>query len=176
VCRPFLSVRRLFRIAPLAAPIYLTVQGKGLDFLPAHLFFYANYDHGHPMDLASHYWSLCVEVQFYLATALLVGVLGLVTHLRVNEILSGAAPALVWLGVAGGPGRAAGRVVRAFPLPLWAAASAASRHPAGGPLRCARPHQATAPVGYTLWRAGPLNGPLQARHQRYIAEIPILST
>lgn len=66
-------IRRFFRIIPLAW-LYLIVAlpflGIAVDqFLP-HFLFYGNYppmsfEHG-----TSHFWSLCVEVQFYLLIAL----------------------------------------------------------------------------------------------------------
>jgi len=73
-------IRRLLRIVPLAwMIIFLTLvwwQAPFSAYFP-HLFFYANW--GTPMALTaptSHFWSLCVEMQFY------IGIAGLVFLLR----------------------------------------------------------------------------------------------
>lgn len=67
-------IRRFFRIVPLAwlyLLIALPILGANLEQAPAHFFFYANWP---PMDFvagSSHFWSLCVEMQFYTGIALL---------------------------------------------------------------------------------------------------------
>jgi peptidoglycan/LPS O-acetylase OafA/YrhL len=71
-------IRRFFRIIPLAwlyLFIALPVLGVSLVQAPAYFFFYANLT---SMDLvggASHFWSLCVEMQFYVGIALLFFIL-----------------------------------------------------------------------------------------------------
>mgnify|MGYP000724603450 CR=1 FL=1 len=68
-------IRRFFRILPLAwlyVFIALLLCGVSESKWLAHLFFYANWP---PMSLTkvtSHFWSLCVEMQFYLLVALIV--------------------------------------------------------------------------------------------------------
>jgi peptidoglycan/LPS O-acetylase OafA/YrhL len=118
-------IRRFFRIIPLAY-LYLAIA-LPLMFAPwrsylANFLFYANWP---PFFLSyknSHFWSLCVEVQFYVAIALIVFVLskkGLIllpflgifitgfriyhgkeasieTYYRVDEIIAGACLALVY--------------------------------------------------------------------------------
>lgn len=67
-------IRRLARIVPLAwlgMAIVLWSTRSPLPTWTAHLLFYANWP---PMFLtpnAGHFWSLCVEMQFYIAIALL---------------------------------------------------------------------------------------------------------
>jgi len=71
-------IRRFFRIIPLAwlyLLIALPILGASLEQAPAHFFFYANWP---PMDFiagSSHFWSLCVEMQFYVGIALLFFIL-----------------------------------------------------------------------------------------------------
>lgn len=67
-------IRRFFRIIPLAwlyLLIAIPILGVNFSQIPAHFFFYANYP---PMQLisgTSHFWSLCVEIQFYVGIAIL---------------------------------------------------------------------------------------------------------
>ena len=67
-------IRRLFRIIPLAwlyLVIALSIAHAPTESWLAHFFFYANWP---PMDfvnITSHFWSLCVEVQFYVGIAIL---------------------------------------------------------------------------------------------------------
>jgi len=93
-------VRRFFRIIPLAwlyLLIALPVLGVNFDDYLAHYAFYGNWP---PMNFiagTSHFWSLCVEMQFYVGIALLFFILkerafyltiflcALVTLYRVNN-------------------------------------------------------------------------------------------
>jgi peptidoglycan/LPS O-acetylase OafA/YrhL len=116
-------IRRLFRILPLAwAVLLLLIPVSPLPIskmLPSFLF-YQNYDSSASTAYNSHFWSLCVEMHFYVAVAILVAIggrrslwmlpLGLVvltvyrfaagvnptiqTHLRIDEIFAGATLAL----------------------------------------------------------------------------------
>jgi len=67
-------IRRFFRIIPLAwlyLAIAIPILGMNLTQITPHFFFYANYP---PMSLisgTSHFWSLCVEMQFYVGIAVL---------------------------------------------------------------------------------------------------------
>jgi len=71
-------VRRFFRIIPLAwlyLLIALPILGVNLDDYLAHYAFYGNWP---PMNFvagSSHFWSLCVEMQFYVGIALLFFIL-----------------------------------------------------------------------------------------------------
>lgn len=119
-------IRRLFRILPLAwlyLSIVLIFYKMDLQAIIAHYLFYANYP---PKPLiyhvTDHFWSLCVEVQFYVGIALLFtlfrkhalilvpllcflftliriinGVtVSVVTHFRVDEILAGGLLAIIY--------------------------------------------------------------------------------
>ncbi len=119
---PFL-IRRFLRILPLAwlfTLITLWVNGIRSTELMANLLFYLNYTRlGHSFN--SHIWSLCVEIHFYIAIAVVVALFGrkglfllplfcimitatrisqgvyasINTHLRADEILVGASLALM---------------------------------------------------------------------------------
>lgn len=118
-------IRRLTRILPLAY-LYLTVVFIVLTFDPhrflGNLFFLENYADVLLTSWNAHFWSLCVEVHFYLVIGILAAVLGpraiwvvvptclavtmlrvfegahidIRTHLRVDEILAGASVALAF--------------------------------------------------------------------------------
>jgi peptidoglycan/LPS O-acetylase OafA/YrhL len=72
-------IHRLMRIVPLAwlaMGLTLALTHSEARVYAPHLLFYANL---FPDDLTtgtSHFWSLCVEMQFYLLVALLVATLG----------------------------------------------------------------------------------------------------
>jgi len=124
-------LRRLSKIIPLAYG-YTVLVFIFMTFDPLSLFwtdvFVANYVHAYLNSYNSHFWSLCVEVQFYFAIAtavVLTGRKGLMlvwpvciaitairisqhsyinieTHLRADEILAGACLATIfhvsWIG------------------------------------------------------------------------------
>jgi len=117
--------RRFARILPLAY-LYLVVLAiafsYGPKFLLVNFLFAENYVTGELRDYNGHLWSLCVEMHFYLAIALVVFMLGrrgiwavwpaclavttlrivegewitILTHLRVDEILAGACVATLY--------------------------------------------------------------------------------
>jgi peptidoglycan/LPS O-acetylase OafA/YrhL len=117
--------RRLSRILPLAY-VYTLVVFLLFSFDPGSLLwtnlFVVNYQSQYLNDWNGHFWSLCVEMQFYLAIALVVLAAGrkglwivwpaclaitllrvnagayidIKTHLRVDEILSGACVATLY--------------------------------------------------------------------------------
>ena len=72
-------IRRIFRILPLAwafLVVALPLISPSLQSALAHIFFYAN---NHPPyllenELTTHYWSLCMEIQFYLFIAFLYSI------------------------------------------------------------------------------------------------------
>jgi peptidoglycan/LPS O-acetylase OafA/YrhL len=118
-------VKRLTRIVPLAYT-YAILVFTFVHFDPEDMFyttsFLANYFPEHLISYNAHFWSLCVEIHFYLAIALIVSVAGqralwivwpaclavtalrvtqgayieIPTHLRVDEILAGACVATLY--------------------------------------------------------------------------------
>lgn len=173
--RAFL-IRRFARVVPLAwlyFLIALVVSDASLREWLAHLFFYGNLPPRQLVPLTLHMWSLCVEVQFYVAAALIVALLrgrglwllpllGLLftalrihagvfasdlTYYRVDEILAGCTLALLMHADAA-------TSVRAFlgRIPQWPllALLVLSCMPIGSWLNFARPYLAALVVGTTL--------------------------
>ena len=71
-------IRRFFRIIPLAwlyIAITLFISNSTSEVWVAHLLFYANWPPMRLLDITAHFWSLCVEIQFYVGIALLVSIL-----------------------------------------------------------------------------------------------------
>lgn len=76
-------IRRFFRIIPLAwlyLVIALPLLGAGIETYLPHLFFYGNWPEQDAIQLSfvagtSHFWSLCVEMQFYVGIAFLFFIL-----------------------------------------------------------------------------------------------------
>ena len=191
-------IRRLFRILPLAwlaLAMALPLSGTAAsDYLPNFLF-YANLPPQHLTDIASHFWSLCVEMQFYVGIALVVALLGrrglyllpiicvavtlhrisagalvdIVTWRRVDEILAGGTLALIHGGKLGDrPSRLLARMNAYILLLLLALAS----HPATGFLNYLRPYLAAALVGATLFNPpARLGSMLRHRALAYVAEV-----
>jgi peptidoglycan/LPS O-acetylase OafA/YrhL len=191
-------VRRFARILPLAwLALLITlplVQAPAADYLPNFLF-YANLPPQHLTEAASHFWSLGVEMQFYLGVALLVAVAGqrgllalpalclavtlhrilagapvdIVTWRRVDEILAGATLALACGGALGPrPTQWLGRLNAWWVLPVFLA----SCHPAGGSLNYLRPYLAALLVGATLINPSTLQTRLLTRRSLvYLASI-----
>jgi peptidoglycan/LPS O-acetylase OafA/YrhL len=193
-------IRRIARIMPLAvlaSTTFLLIQGKPLDFFLPHWLLYTNYDHEHITKITSHFWSLCVEMHFYLFIGSLVAMTGrrgmvlipmlalgitglrvasgatinIMTHLRVDEILTGVTLALVWLGELGAIGRLLRTAMLRIPTAAWILLFAASCHPLSGPLQYLRPYLGTAVVGSTLLRTTNLTPILSIRPLKYIAEV-----
>lgn len=197
---PAFLIRRLCRILPLtllATAVYLVLTGSSWDYYPAHVFFYVNYDHPHFTEFTGHFWSLCVEVQFYAVAAFLAAVFGLrgmlllpilglaitilkvqrgeatniMTHLRADEIMIGAILALIWLRKLGRFGRSLEWVLRAVPAWLWGVLFLASCLKTSGAMQFLRPSLAGALVGTTVMKPGSSTPILTSRVMRYIAEI-----
>ncbi len=124
-------IRRLARIVPLAwlgmLLAFLVAGGASAGEIAGNFLFVANLPPDALVPPGAHFWSLCLEVQFYLSIALLVAIGGkrallivplaclaitlariywqepmsIVTWFRADEILAGATLALVyegWLG------------------------------------------------------------------------------
>lgn len=197
---PAFLVLRLTRILPLAwvaTFVYLAMERAGFRFYPPTLGFVINYDDQYITHLTGPFWSLCVEVHFYAAAAILVGLFGLrgllilpfvalvvtglrvqghdpaslKTHLRVDEILTGTTLAMVWLDRLGRPGRLIRRVLEVVPTVLWAVVFLASCHRLSGYLVYLRPYLASAMVGSSILGRNRLTGLLTSRPARYLAEV-----
>ena len=170
-------VRRLSRIVPLAwvaIAVVLTMEQAPLQTWLANLLFYANLPPQQLSEAGSHLWSLCVEMQFYIGIALLVGLFGkrglyavpllclavtlhrvatgahvdIVTWRRVDEILAGSVLALIFEGRFGD--RASRLVAGRNPYVLLLLLAVCS-HPAAGFMNYLRPYVAALLVGSTLY-------------------------
>lgn len=171
-------MRRFFRLLPLAwlyIFIALLVYPVSRDTWFAHLLFYANYP-PKPLvaNITEHFWSLCVEMHFYIGIAILVAMLkkrgllllpviaigftlwrvingveiSVITHFRIDEILAGSVLALIYDGRLGA--RLPKFVCKAnFYLVLTLLLLASS--PFGGVLNYIRPYLAALLVGITLF-------------------------
>lgn len=191
-------IRRFFRVIPLAwlaMLVALTLtNAPGSYYLPNFLF-YANLPPQHLTEVASHLWSLCVEMQFYVGIAFVVGLLGrrglflipavclavtvhriwegahvdVVTWRRVDEILAGAMLAMAFEGRFGPLAARCFSRVNAY---VWLVLLVVSSHPAGGFMNYLRPYIAAMLVGATLFSPPPrLSKLLQTRSLAYIATI-----
>ena len=194
--RDFL-IRRFFRIVPLAwlaLAITLPLAGAAQsDYLPNFLF-YTNLPPQHLLPAIAHFWSLSVEVQFYLGIAFVVALLGrrglmllpaacvavtlyrvtqgahidIVTSRRVDEILAGGVLALLH---AGRFGRLSALLARPN-VAVMVVLLAISSHMQGGFMNYFRPYFAAALIGCTLGNApGRVTDVLRSRALRYIATI-----
>lgn len=173
-------IRRFFRIVPLAwvAVLVLMVAHRSPpETWAANLLFYANLPPQHLVHGGAHLWSLCVEMQFYIAAGLFAATLGsralgwgvplaalaitanrvlagaeinIVTWYRVDEILAGGTLALLYAGRYGElPRRLLALLHPYLLLPLLFL----SAHPEAGALAYARPYLAAATVGASLFTA-----------------------
>lgn len=172
--RQFL-IRRCMRIVPLAwlvLCITLICSKTPLASFPPLILFYANW--GNPMGLTpatGHFWSLCVEMQFYFGIAVLVLLLGkrglygipflaaaitlyrwhegvgmaINTYYRVDEILAGGILALLFADK-GVVFRLLSHVKPLFILPLVIV----SAHQDGGLLQYFRPYFGMLLIASTL--------------------------
>tara|TARA_R110000851_G_scaffold229829_3_gene382582 strand:+ start:13331 stop:14353 length:1023 start_codon:yes stop_codon:yes gene_type:complete len=120
-------IRRTFRIVPLSwlyLLIALTFIQAPSDVYLSHFLFYSNWPPMTLQSVTSHFWSLCVEMQFYLGIAVLYLFLGkkalplavilgflvtinrindgvyiaINTYYRIDEILAGVLLALIYHG------------------------------------------------------------------------------
>ncbi len=191
-------VRRVFRIVPLAWAfliIFLTFNGADWEQWQANLLFYANLRPDYLLDNSNHFWSLCVEMQFYAAIALAVALAGrwglvlvpiaclavtatriangvpvaTITWFRIDEILAGGCLALAF-GSAQVSNAAAN--LPAFTPFLLVPLLLASCHPALGSLNYARPYFAALLIGSTILRPkDALQRLLCGRTLAYLAQI-----
>ena len=181
-------IRRFFRIIPLAyvaLAIGLWLAHPASTYYPANFLFYANLPPFWLTDLTAHFWSLCVEVQFYVGVAILFAIVGrrglfalpvlclavtafriyshepgsIVTWFRLDEILAGATLALLC---------DSGKVKRLGTPWIWLPLLLVSAHSAAGSINYLRPYFAAALVGSTLVSQPRV---LKARIFGYIAEI-----
>jgi len=169
-------IRRFFRIIPLAwlyLVIALTFIGARSESWVAHLLFFANWPPEQVGGVTSHFWSLCVEAQFYVLVALMVALLGrrglyllpifcvlitgyrvlhevhvaINTYYRLDEILAGCVVALAYNGWFGEkPRRYLAEVNQVLSVVLLVV----SCHPSSGFMNYFRPYLAAILVGATL--------------------------
>ncbi len=169
-------IRRFFRVVPLAwlaLAIALPLAATAPAWYAPNFLFYANLPPYPLPDVVGHFWSLCVEMQFYAAIAIVVAVFGsrglmllplaclaitclrvadgahvdITTWHRVDEILAGGVLALLHAGRLG-VGRSAW--LERTPVLAWLALLAVTSHPGSGPMNYLRPYAAAALVGCTL--------------------------
>ena len=149
----------------------------------------------HLTDIASHFWSLCVEMQFYVGIALVVALLGrrglyllpviciavtlhrvtmgayvnIVTWRRVDEILAGGVLALIYAGKFGDRPQ---QLVAGLNAYVMLALLAVASYPESGFANYFRPYIAAAVVGTTLYNPPPrLLAVLHSRALNYVATI-----
>ena len=178
---PDFLARRFFRIVPLAwayLALALAIAAAPPEGWLAHYLFYANLPAQHLVPLTAHLWSIFVEMQFYLAIAVLVALLGVrglmvlpvlciaftllrvgdtvyassVTWYRIDEILAGCTLALAYHGRLGS---ALPRFLKAVPQWLLLVLFLMSCLQAGWAYYL-RPYLAAALVGATLLSPGTL--------------------
>ena len=192
-------IRRFFRIVPLAwiglafaLPFALAPVSS---YVPNFLF-YANLPPQHLVDISSHYWSVYIEMQFYVGIACAVGILGrrglyaipvlcvaitlhrvlaeapidIVTWRRADEIFAGGVIALMHAGRFG----ANARLILGRPnVYILLAVLALCSHPRFAWLNYLRPYVAGLLVGATLVEPPPLFG--RILHSRVLAYVAAIS-
>ncbi len=173
---PKFLIRRFMRIVPLAwlvLAITFSFTNASVHEIVSTLFFYTNWE---PMGLiapTSHFWSLCVEVQFYIFIALLVFTLknkafyilpiaciaitvyrylngieiAINTYYRVDEILAGCTLALIY----NFDSSKIKNLIGQTPTLLIFILLIASSHPSSGILNYFRPYIACLLIGSTIF-------------------------
>ena len=194
--RDFL-IRRFCRIVPLSWAYFvltLSLVGVSWDVFASHMLFYANLPPSTLIPVTGHMWSLCVEVQFYVAIAAFTAIAGrkslrlipliclavtalriyngahvsIYTYERIDEILAGASLAVLYSSTASRQVSAKA----AHLLPVLFIALLVSSHPLSGWMNYARPYFAAATVGLTLYAVTNLQkAVLCSRPLRYVAQI-----
>jgi len=170
-------VRRFFRIIPLAwlyLLVALPILGVSFDDYLAHYAFYGNWP---PMNFvagSSHFWSLCVEMQFYVGIALLFFILkerafyltivlcvlvtlyrlnsgvliAINTYFRIDEILAGVIVAMAYNNKLGEWLTRLFKWVNPYYMMLLLLVSC---HPESGFMNYFRPYFAATLVASTLY-------------------------
>ncbi len=170
-------IRRILRILPLAwtfLAIALPLQGAVLGAYLPNFLFYANIQTVWITPLTAHFWSLCIELQFYLFIAILVALfkqrgllllpvlcllvtgfriwqgqpVSIATYARVDEILVGVCLALINEGRLG---TSLLQILKKLNPYLCLGLLLIACHPTSGPLRYLRPYFAVLTVGSTLY-------------------------
>jgi len=173
---PKFLIRRFMRIVPLAwlvLAITFTFTNASVHEIVSTLFFYTNWEPMGLIEPTSHFWSLCVEVQFYLLIALLVFTfkrkalyllpvlcisitfyryyndvqIAINTYYRVDEILAGCTLALVYNFGADKIKDTLNKLPTLFLLVLLIA----SAHPASEFLNYFRPYIAALLIASTIF-------------------------
>ena len=190
------AVRRTARILPLAYGymflmfVFFTLDFVGLLYsFGFTINYFTQYLEAAPV---AHLWSLCVEMHFYAAIALVVLTFGrkgvylvwpaclavtllriqtgtyysIFTHLRVDEILAGACVATIVHAYGRRP------LLYTHVLPLAFLLHAATSSPHAGWLQYLRPYGSAAVLAVTLWTLpGAIHVLLRSKPARYIANI-----
>ncbi|MFT5717135.1 MAG: peptidoglycan/LPS O-acetylase OafA/YrhL [Oleiphilaceae bacterium] len=169
-------IRRLARVLPIAWLVLLIVfvffDTTSYQKIST-LFFFANWPPFGLFTGVTHFWSLCVEVQFYLLVALSVWIIkdktfnlliylciaitlnryfngveiAINTYYRLDEILAGCLLAMVYRK---GETRLSSLIAKANPL-IMVPLLIASCHPELSQLNYFRPYIAAITIGYTLY-------------------------
>lgn len=191
-------IKRFFRIVPLAwlvLTISLFINQATLSVYISHLLFYSNLPPITLISTTSHFWSLCVEMQFYVAIAIFVRLAGsrylvvlpvvcllvtlyrvtegayidIVTIRRADEILSGCILALAFSNKIGTHlNKLLCKTNTYFALVLLTFSS----HPDGQWMNYLRPYFAAIVVGSTIFKCPPkLAKLLESKLFTYIASI-----
>ncbi len=191
-------MRRTFRVVPLAwvgLAVALPIVAAPISAYVPNFLFFANLPPQHLVPVTAHYWSICVEMQFYAGMACIVGMLGrrgllaipalcaavtlsriwsetpidIVTWRRADEILAGGILALLNAGCLGSLAKSlAGRMNAYLLLGVLAVCS----HPRFEWFNYARPYVAALLVGSTLdAQPSGLTKILKSRFLAYIAAI-----
>ncbi len=192
-------LRRVFRIVPLAwmyLLIVLTLQQSDWLTWVGSFFFYGNIPPYWLTPTTGHYWSLCVEVHFYIGVAFLVAVSGrrglyilpvlalgvtayriemgatinIITWLRIDEILAGAALALIYYH------RLVWHGTRQKILAAWIIVlifALVSCHPLSSWLQYLRPYAVASLIGISILAPLPMwaKSLLESRELAYVAAI-----
>ncbi len=171
-------VRRFFRIVPLAwlyLIVALPILGASIELAIPHFLFFANSPPMYFVPGSSHFWSLCIEMQFYIMIAIgffffkekaliffaVVGVavtalrihdgvlVNITTYYRIDEILAGLILALAF-------NHRLGTLIPRFLSwvnPLYILVFfLISCHPDSGAMNYLRPYLAATLVGSTLYQ------------------------